>query len=405
MKTSTLNEEVRGFVEKKQIREALQFMREYFVSAKYYSLEDFIRLIFINRQLVNLRMSELNDLISNEQKILEETEMCQEIIELKNSVIEEDRELRQSKNGNISDSRWLVIASPNLKKGVELLNLQDQILSLVEELSKKENELERSKVTNEELFEEIKGQKEKLKTLKTKYEKIFNVYLESVEDKDKVSIDRNQEVHELLKDLCHDLVSNVLSKKRTKLSLEFIDDSIEYIGTYHEEYEEDLLYKQKEWIGQIRILITAMKSEFAGIFRIEGELFDLLMKYLEISMLGNVELKLIDPKSQIDNVFSIILPNLYQGITENRLIKIWILTNRLYLELKMFEQDVKYKISIFGYANDLKAFFHNEVEDQEKRSDFNSVFNSLENTIEHYKWINLQLAGIERKLVDIDDKW
>lgn len=405
MKTSTLNEEVRGFVEKKQIREALQFMREYFVSAKYYSLEDFIRLIFINRQLVNLRISELNDLISNEQKILEETEMCQEIIELKNAVIEEDRELRQSKDGNILDSRWLVIASPNLKKGVELLNLQDQILSLVEELSKKENELERSKVTNEELFEEIKGQKEKLKGLETKYEKIFNVYLESVEDKDKVSIERNQEVQELLKDLCQDLVLNVLSKKRTKLSLEFIDDSIEYIGTYHEEYEEDLLYKQKEWIGQIRILITAMKSEFAGIFRIEGELFDLLMKYLEISMLGNVELKLIDPTSQIDNVFSIILPNLYQGITENRLIKIWILTNRLYLELKMFEQDVKYKISIFGYANDLKAFFQNEVEDQEKRSDFNSVFDSLENTIEHYKWINLQLAGIERKLVDIDDKW
>lgn len=403
MKTSTLEEQIIDFVEKEQIREALEFIREYFVSAKYYSLEDFINLIFIKRQLVFLRVSELNDLISNEQRTLEETEICQGIIKLKESVIEEDRQLRQSKEGDILDARWLAIASPNLKQGIKLLNLQDQILSLVEELSKKENELKGSKIPEEELLVEIQGQKESLKSLETKYERDFNIYLEYVEEK--VSAERNQEVQELLKDLFHDLLSNVLSKKSTKLSLEFIDDSIYYIGIYHKEYEEDLLYKQKEWIGQISILIKAMKSEFAGVFSNEGELFDLLMKYLEISMLGNAELKLIDSKSQIENIFSIILPNLYRGITENRLIKIWILTNRLYLELKMFEQDVKYKISIFDYVNDLKAFFHNEVEDQEKRSDFNSVLASLENIIKHYKWINLQLTGIERKLVDIDENW
>lgn len=212
--------------------------------------------------------------------------------------------------------------------------------------------------------------------------------------------ERNEEAQELFTETVNKITSMVLSDSLKKDQAVFLRDSIEKIDLCLEEYNDDLVDEQKVWIKQVIEIIESIELELKNLVTIENIILDLTMKYLKMTMIDKSEVTLLDPDSQINNLFSIVLTKLSDEISGNKWIDFWMMVNKLYLELRRFEQDVNYEVSTVEYIDKLKELYHSEVENEDRKNDFDDAMDLLDQNIKHHNWIKHLLAGFERKLED-----
>lgn len=215
-----------------------------------------------------------------------------------------------------------------------------------------------------------------------------------------INKERNKEVQELLTEIFDDIILKVLSDSIKEDQVVFLKVSIEKIDFYTEEYSDDLLDVQKVWITQVIEIIESIEFELKNLVTIENIISDLTLKYLKMTMIDNSEVRLLDPDSQINNIFLIVLTKLCDNIPEKEKVKIWMIVNKLYLELRRFEQDVNYDVRTIEYVDELKVLYHSKVENEDWKNDFDDTMDLLDQNIKHHSWIKHLLAGFERKLED-----